>query len=191
MTPGTIWEQVERCARSFHERATVHLLRGVLVVRTAEQVDPVRSVEMRSREPVPVIELQGASLGAPPATLVGEGAAATVALEDRALDGVGNVTRTRCVGVFGRGLSRLAALGEALLLHVVDQHVECLFEDRRQISVGDAVPEQILRLAELVTTRATGGELELERLLGQRCDHGPAFNASRRRCGWRCEGWSR
>jgi len=76
-----------------HELATVHLLRGVLIVRTAEQADPVRSVETRSREPVPVIEFQGASFGAPAAMLVGERAAATVALEDRALDGVGDVTR--------------------------------------------------------------------------------------------------
>src|SRR5712692_2874337 len=183
MSSGMSWKRVERCARSFHERATVHLLRGVLVVRTAEQADPVRSVEMRSREAVAVIEFQGAGLRAPAAALVGERAAASVALEDRALDRVGNVTRTRFVGVFGRGLSRLPALGEALLLHLFDQQVECLFEDRPQVSVGDAVPEQILGLAELVTTRATRGELELERLLGERCNHGPAFIASGRRCG--------
>src|SRR6266849_2680613 len=33
---------VDRCARSFHELATVHLVRGVLVVRTTEQADPLR-----------------------------------------------------------------------------------------------------------------------------------------------------
>src|SRR5216683_3105081 len=87
MNAGMTWNRVDRFARSFHERATVHLLRGVLVVRTAEQADPVRSVEMRSREPVLVIELQGASLRAPAAALVGERAAATV-------------------GLFARGLSR-------------------------------------------------------------------------------------
>src|SRR5713101_4448767 len=140
---------------------------------TRQQADPVRSVQTRPREPVLVIEFQGASLGAPPAALVGERAAATVALEDRALDRVGNVTRTRFVSLFGGGLSRLPTRGEALLLHVFDQRVECLLEDRRQISVGDAVPEQILRLAELVTTRATRGELELERLLGERCNYSP------------------
>src|SRR5713101_1078116 len=113
MNPGTTWDRVERCARSFHERATVHLLRGVLVVRMAGQADPVRPVEVRSREPVPVIEFQGASLGAPAAALVGERAAATVALEDLALDRVGNVTRRRFVGGFGRSLSRLPARGQA------------------------------------------------------------------------------
>src|SRR6266851_4674864 len=106
MNAGMTWNRVDRFARSFHERATVHLLRGVLVVRTAEQADPVRSVEMRSREPVLVIELQGASLRAPAAALVGERAAATVALIDLALDRVGNVTRRWCVGLFARGLSR-------------------------------------------------------------------------------------
>src|SRR5229473_3894328 len=109
MNAGMTWNRVDRFARSFHERATVHLLRGVLVVRTAEQADPVRSVEMRSREPVLVI------------------------------------------------------------------------------SVRDSVPEQILGLAELVTARATRGELKLERLLGERGNHGPAFIASRRQRGWRCE----
>src|SRR5229473_619539 len=157
MNAGMTWNRVDRCARSFHERATVHLLRGVLVVRTAEQTDPVRSVEMRSREPVAVIELQGASFRAPPAMLVGEGAAATVALEDRALDRVGNVTRTRLAGAFGRALPRRPAGGEALLLHMFDQQIECSFEDRRQVSVGGAVPEQVLGLTELVTTRAGGG----------------------------------
>jgi len=101
------------------------------------------------------------------------------------------VTRRRRVGLSDRYLSRLPTRGEALLLHLFDQQVECLLEDRRQVSVGDAVPEQILGLAELVTTLATRGELELERLFGQRCDHCPAFIASRRRRGWRCERESR
>jgi len=75
-----------------HELATVHLFRGVLIVRTAEQADAVRSVETGSREAVPVVEFQGASLGAPTPALVLERAAAMVALEDLALDRVGNVT---------------------------------------------------------------------------------------------------
>src|SRR2546428_9408062 len=154
----------------------------------AEQADPVRSVEMRSREAVLVIEFQGAGLGAPPAALVAERAAATVALEDLALDRVGNVTRTRrCVRVFVRGLSRFPTRGESLLLHLLDEQVECPLEDHRQISVRDAVAEQILGLAELVMTRATRGELGLEGLLGERSNQGPAFIAPQRRGGWRCE----
>src|SRR6266849_1344009 len=187
MNAGMTWNRVDRFARSFHERATVHLLRGVLVVRTAEQADPVRSVEMRSREPVLVIELQGASLRAPAAALVGERAAAIVALEDLALDRIGNVTRTQVVGLLVRCLPCLPTRGEALLLDLLDQQVESLFEDGRHISVRDSVPEQILGLAELVTAHATRGELKLERLLGERGNHGPAFIASRRQRGWRCE----
>jgi hypothetical protein len=53
-------------------------------VRTAQQADPVRSVEMRSREAVAVIEFQRACLAAPAAMLVGERAAAAVPLEDLA-----------------------------------------------------------------------------------------------------------
>ena len=107
-------------------------------------------MEPRSREAVAVIEFQGACLTAPAAMLIGERAAAAVALEDLAFDGVGNVTRTRFVGVFGRGLSRLPNRGESLLLHLLDEQVEGLLDDRRQVSVGDAVAEQILGLAELV-----------------------------------------
>src|SRR5216684_4699333 len=190
MNAGMTWNRVDRSARSFHERATVHPLRGVLVVRTTEQADPVRSVEMRSREAVAVIEFEGRSLAAPAAMLVGERAAATVALEDLAFDGVRDVTRRRCVRVFGRSRSRLPTRGESLLLHLLDEQVECLLEDRRQVSVGDAVAEQILGLAELVMTRATRGELELERLLGERCNYSPLI-ASRRWRGWRCERESR
>src|SRR5712691_1066022 len=159
----------------------------MLVVRTAEQADPIRSVEMRSREPVLMIEFQGASLRAPPAMLVGEGAAAAVALENLAFDGVRYVTRRRCLHVFGRSLSRLPTRRESLLLYVLDGQVERSFEDRRQVSVGNAVPEQVLQLAELLTARATRGELELERLLGERCNDSPAFIATRRWRGWRCQ----
>src|SRR6266851_3423484 len=106
MNSGPIRAPVDRFARSFHERATVQFLRGVLVVRTAEQADPVRSVEMRSREPVAMIELKSASLRAPAAALVGERAAASVALEDLAFDRVGNMTRTQLVGLLVRCLPR-------------------------------------------------------------------------------------
>src|SRR5216684_5706105 len=162
----------------------------MLVVRTTEQADPVRSVKTRSREPVQVIEFQGAGLAAPAPMPVGERAAAAVALEDLAFDGVRNVTRRRFVRVFGRSRSRLPTRGESLLLHLLDEQVECVLDDRRQVSVGDAVTEQILGLPELVMTRATRGELELEGFLGERCNYSPLI-ASRRWRGWRCERESR
>jgi hypothetical protein len=61
----------------------------MLVVRTAQQADPVGFVSTRSREAVPMIEFEGARLGAPATVFVGEGAATAVPLEDRALDRVG------------------------------------------------------------------------------------------------------
>src|SRR5438128_12562396 len=70
-------ERLGRCARPFHESATIHLLRGVLIVRPAKQADAIGSVEMRSRKPLHMIEFQGASLGAPPSAVVGESAATT------------------------------------------------------------------------------------------------------------------
>jgi hypothetical protein len=50
------------------------------------------------RESVAVIEFQATSLGAPPAVLVDERAASTVAGEDRTLDRIGDVAR-RPVGL--------------------------------------------------------------------------------------------
>src|SRR5216684_766656 len=110
---------------------------------------------MRSREAVAVIEFQGACLTAPAAMLVGERAAAAVPLEDLAFDGVRDVTRTRGVALFGRSLSRLPTRGESLLLHVLDEQVECLLEDRRQVSVRNSVAEQVaVRTREQATARA-------------------------------------
>src|SRR5438874_1598739 len=79
---------VHRCAGSLHEQRTVHLLRGVLIVGSAEQADPICSVETRSSEAVDVIEFQAARLAAFTALPVGKRAAAAVAFEDLALDRV-------------------------------------------------------------------------------------------------------
>ena len=77
---------MDRCARSFHERAAIHRLCSLLVVCLTEETDPIRPMEMGAGEPVYVIEFQEASLSAPAAALVGIRAAAAVALEDLALD---------------------------------------------------------------------------------------------------------
>ncbi|HEX9382537.1 MAG TPA: hypothetical protein VF908_04005 [Gemmatimonadaceae bacterium] len=121
--------------------------------------------------------------------MINHEAAAAVAHEDLAFDGVGNVPRGRCPRVVGRSQSRLPTRGESLFHHLFDEQVECLLEDCRQVSIRNSVPEQILGPAELVMTRATPGELELERVLGERRNHGPAFLAAHG--GWRCEGQNR
>jgi hypothetical protein len=113
----------------------------VLVVRTAEEADPVCAVNWSSREPVAVVEFQGACLAAPAAMPVSKGAAATVALEDLALDGVRNVSRGRCLRVLCRSRSRLPTSGKSLLLHLFDQQVESFLEDCRKVSVWDSVSE--------------------------------------------------
>src|SRR5712664_4364650 len=141
-------------------------------MRVAEETDTVRAVNGSSRKPVAMIEFQGARLAASAAMLVGETAAAAVALEDLAFDGVRNVPRGRSARVAGRTRSRLPTRGESLFHHLFDEQVECLLENGRQIPVRDPVPEQILGLAELVMTRATPGELELERVLSESRDHG-------------------
>src|SRR5438105_7035450 len=119
-----------RSARPLHEGATVHPLRGVQIVCTAEQADPIRSVKPRSREPVQMIEFERPGLGASVAVLVDERAAASVARDDLPLDGGGNVARRRRLPVLVRRLSRLPDLGEALLLDLFDERVEYPFEDR-------------------------------------------------------------
>ena len=52
----------------------------MLVVRTAEQPDPVRPVDTCPRESVAVIEFQGAGLGASSAVRVGEGSSAMMGI---------------------------------------------------------------------------------------------------------------
>src|SRR6266851_7264509 len=154
-------------ARSMNARPYICSAACWLCPRQSSRIPSARWRCVRG-EAVAVIEFQGACLTAPAAMLVGERAAAAVALEDLALDGVRDVTRNRCVRVFGRSLSRLQTRGESLLLDLFDQHVECFLEDRRQVSVGNAVPEKVPQLAELLTTRATRGELELEGVLSER-----------------------
>ena len=99
-----------------------------------------------------------------------------------AFDGGGDVTRGRCACVLGRSGSRFPTRGEALLLHLFDQHAQCPLDNGRHVSVGDSVAEQILRLAQQVMTGATRRELELEGVLRERCNSATPFIASRR---WR------
>ena len=82
MNSGEGWKQVSLSTRPFHELAPVHLLRGVLIMGTAEQPNAVQAVDARSREAVQMIEFQTAGFGASVATVIGKGAAATLSTEN-------------------------------------------------------------------------------------------------------------
>jgi hypothetical protein len=108
----------------------------------AQEADPVGSVNWSSSEPVAVIEFQGACFAASAAMLVGEAAAAAVALEDLAFDGVRNVPRGRGARVAGRSRSRLPTRGESLFHHLFDEHVDAAVETATPNgSVGDSGAE--------------------------------------------------
>ena len=94
MSPGNSCNGRGLSAGSLHERATVHLFGGVLVMGSAQQPSVLCTVDVRSRKTVHVIEFEGARLGTPATKLVGERAASSVALEHDPLDGVGDVTRS-------------------------------------------------------------------------------------------------
>ncbi len=130
----------------------------MVVVRAAKEPDPVDIVPVRARESVHVIEFQRSSLAAAAAALVGERAAPFVALVDRSFDRIRNVARA--ADLLLRRLPGLAAHCEPLLLHVLDQEIECSFQNGREVSVRYAVPEQVLRLPQLVPKCAAGGELD-------------------------------
>src|SRR5258706_8017069 len=98
----------------------------------AQEADPVGSVNWSSSEPVAVIELQRARLAASAAMLVGEAAAAGVALEDLAFDGVRNVPRGRGARVAGRSRSRPPTRGESLFHHLFDEQVDAAVKRRRR-----------------------------------------------------------
>ncbi|MFL5309818.1 MAG: hypothetical protein ACJ79H_05120, partial [Myxococcales bacterium] len=149
----------------------------MLVMRTAQQPDPAGFVSTSSREAVAVIEFERPSLGTPAAMLVRESAATAVPLEDRAVDRVRNVTRTRVARLSRCLLSRRAPFGEAVLLHSLEEDLEPRFDDRSDVPVGYATPQEILGLPEHVATGATRGELELEGVFGERRNHGPIFIA--------------
>ena len=156
--------------------AAVHFLCRVLVVRAAEQAEGVELVPMCAREAVDVIDLERASFLAAFSPVVDERAPAAVPLVDGALHRVGDVARFGFHAGFQRG-ARRAANREAFLLHFGYQLVERDAEERREVAVGYAVPQEILRLANLVSELARDAELYLVRRFCHRRDR------PRRRCG--------
>ena len=84
---------------------------------------------------------------------------------DGALHRVGHVPRFRFNARLGRG-ARFAADPEPLFANLRDEHFERGAEDRREVAVGHAVPQEILRLANLVPELARDAELHFVRGLG-------------------------
>jgi hypothetical protein len=124
-----------------------------------------------------VIELQDGGLVASAAARIDKCATPAIALIDLAFDRVGDVARR--LGSVSRPLAGHPSHGEALLLHFIDQQLESLTDDRRQIPVRDPVAKQALGLSKLVANGAAGGELDLVSLLAERRDERTSFAAVR------------
>ncbi|HYZ89942.1 MAG TPA: hypothetical protein VE620_11645 [Myxococcales bacterium] len=152
----------------------------MLVMCAAQQPDSIRPMDRIPRKPIDVVELGEGGLATSATSRVDKRAALLVAFEYFALDRVRNVAARRTVGSLGGSLSRLATRREALFLHLFDEQIECALQDQGWIAVGQAVTQQILRLAKLVAKRTARGELDLERCLAERGDHRSVLRRSRR-----------
>jgi len=123
-----------------HERSTVHLFGGVLVVCAASEVDTSGVVDAHSREPFVVVELEKAGLRTPASVLGHERAAASIALDDEAPD-PGRDVATDGSSLDRAGVARLATDREPFLPDILDQQLECPFQDVDRIAVRDTMPE--------------------------------------------------
>jgi len=146
----------------------------VLIVATAQQPDAIFIVQMRERESVDVFEFEVARRRAPESSLVYKRASPAVALVDLPLDRVRDVAGGRLLlHDYGGRLARFPTDPEPLLLHVVDQQVERPLDDAGQVSIRNAVPEQVLSHSQLVVKFLVRGELHPVRLLCKRFDGAP------------------
>src|SRR4051812_2279597 len=125
---------------------------------------------MRSAVAVNVVEFQKAPLWTPVAVFVDESAAASVTLVHRSLHRIGSFVPLRG----DRTLSHLApgfpSDGESFLEHFRDEHIEGLLEHLREIPVGNAMTEEVLRLAKLVAESARRCERDRECIGRKGCD---------------------
>jgi len=150
-----------RLAQAFHEHASIELLGRVLVVGATGETDAIDVVQVRLRKPVDVVELEPARLAASPAVLGDKSASAFVPHVHLALDRSRSVRRRRKNRLHGLVSPRLPAHAEALLQQIRNECIERFLEDDGEIPIGNAVPEEILRLPQLVANFARPGELEL------------------------------
>src|SRR3954468_24898916 len=124
-------------------------------------------MDVRSRESIDVIELQPARFRASAPVHGDEFAMPRGALVDGPLDGIGNVPQPPGRGCRNSIGARFSPDRKSLLLQFDDQSIERVLEHRGQLAAGNTVPEEILRLAKLVSERARCRELYLEGVRGQ------------------------
>src|SRR2546423_11840308 len=143
----------------------------MLVVPMAAQLDALRIVRVRPRPSIEMIVFEHAGFRASVPLRVEKSATALVAEIHLAPDrGSHGAPAARCCSLPHRIGARLAADGEALLLHLLDEKVDRQFDDACQVARGHAVAEQILSLAELVAETPAPGEPYSVGVLGKRHD---------------------
>src|SRR4051812_9129267 len=135
---------------------------------------------MRSAVAVNVVEFQKARLWAPVAVFVDESAASSVALVHRSLHRIGSFVPLRGDRTWSHLAPGFPSDGEAFLEYFRDEHIEGHLEHLREIPVGNAVTEEVLRLAKLVAERARRRERDRECIGRERCDDRSALLARRR-----------
>src|SRR3989442_54364 len=135
---------------------------------------------MRERESVDVFEFQVARGRAPASSLVYERATPAVTLVDLPLDCIRDVAGGGLL-LHGHGgrLPRFPTDPEPLLLHVVDQQIERPLDDAGQVSIRNAVPEQVLCFSQLVVKFLVGGEFHPVHLLRKWREGAPTVFARR------------
>jgi hypothetical protein len=123
-------------------------------------------VSAPASESVEVMELDERNLLAAVSIGIHECAPPVVAVVDGAFDAVGNVTLRRARA--GRGCSAPRPISETkpLLLCILQQLIEGALEYLGDVTIGDLMPEECLRLAQLAVQRRAGCELNLEPLWG-------------------------
>src|SRR5205823_10748281 len=139
----------------------------MLIMGAAPEPDALRIVRVRPRPSVDVVVFEHAGFSTSVPVLVDESAPGLIAEIDLAPDrgGHGPPAAACCSLPHAIG-TRLAADGEALLLHLLDEEVDGQFDDAREVARGKAMAEQILGLAKLVAETEAGGEMHFEGVLG-------------------------
>ena len=146
-----------------HARAVVQL--GLVgIVGAATELDVVHRGLPTRGVGLDVMELQEPALCAAAPAFAGEGAATAVSEPHRPPEPCREVPR-------GRGVTAAGAWprggGELLPGQVIEQRGEGSIEDLRHVAVGNGMPQQVLRQAQLLARLGAGGEADLVPIRGE------------------------